>query len=102
MNHLAEEIYNINKQNGWNVLTPEDWKNEHKIPAKLALIHSEISEALEAFRAGDQVNFAEELADTIIRTLDCSHGLGFDMNWEIKKKLVKNRERGFRHGGKRV
>lgn len=74
----------------------------YRVPAVLALIHSEVSEALEAFRKDDRDNFAEELADVVIRTLDCAGGLGIDLEKAVLAKLEKNRGRGFRHGGKRV
>ena len=103
LNTLANEILEINRNNGWNVTTPEDWfENDYKIPAILALITSETSEALEAFRKRDSNNFAEECADQIIRVLDLTAGLGIDIDYQIKKKLEKNKTRGYRHGNKRV
>lgn len=103
LNALGKTIIEINRANGWNVTTPEDWyKTEYKIPAVLALIHSETSEALEAFRKNDRVNFEEELADILIRVLDCASGLGVNMDEAVADKLDKNRGRGYRHGGKRV
>jgi len=100
--NLGLEIIEINKANGWEVTTPDDWHDTYKIPGVLALIHSEVSEALEGFRANDKANFEEELADVIIRVLDCATGLDFDLDKAVNAKLKKNRERGFRHGGKRV
>ena len=102
LNELANEIVEINRANGWNVTKPEDWENEtYKIPALIALIQSEVSEALEGFRQNDKENFREELADTLIRVLDCAGGLGLDMDEAVRAKLEKNKTRGFRHGGKR-
>lgn len=102
LNQLGSEINEINRANGWQVCQPQDWQETYKIPGVLALIHSEVSEALEAFRKGDQANFSEELADVIIRVLDCAAGLGLDIDAEVFNKLQKNRQRGFKHGGKRV
>ena len=68
------------------------------IAARLALIHSEVSEALEALRVGDMDNFAEELADIVIRVGDTAGGLGIDLESEIKKKMEKNKARGYLHG----
>lgn len=100
--NLQKEIIEINRNNGWNVVTPEDWGNPYKIPAVIALITSELSEALEAFRTADRANFDEEIADTVIRILDLAEGLGIDLASEIINKLEKNRSRGLRHGGKRI
>ncbi len=102
LNELAEEIREINRKNGWNVTEPVDWLQTYKVPAILALIHSEVSEALEAFRRDDRVNFAEELADILIRVLDCAPGLGVDMDSAVRQKLERNKSRGYRHGGKKV
>lgn len=99
---LGREIIAINTANGWNVMQPEQWADTYKVPGVLALIHSEVSEALEAFRKDDKANFIEELADVLIRVLDCSEGLGMDIEAAIRAKLEKNKGRGFRHGGKRV
>lgn len=102
LNELGQEIVKINTANGWSVTTPESWGEQYKIPAVLALVTSEVSEALEAFRHNDLGNFAEECADTIIRVLDLAAGLGLDMDRAVREKLEKNKTRGHRHGGKRV
>lgn len=73
-----------------------------KIPAKLALVHSEVSEALMAYHVRDPGNFIEEAADVVIRVVDMTAGLGMDLGAAIEAKLAKNRTRGHRHGGKVV
>lgn len=66
----------------WDVRTDED------VPVRVALIHSEASEALEAHRNmvpfEDSVedfveNFIEELADVVIRVADLAGGLKLDI-----------------------
>lgn len=102
LKQLGQEINEINREKGWQVCKPEDWQDTYKIPGVLALIHSEVSEALEAFRKGDQANFGEELADVLIRVLDCASGLGLDLDTEVAQKIEANRQRAFKHGGKRI
>lgn len=101
---LGAEVVEVNANNGWDVATHETWYGEdiHRIPSKLALIHAEVSEALEAYRNNDRPMFDEEMADILIRLLDLSHGLGIDIGQETLLKLEKNRTRGHRHGGKKV
>lgn len=74
---------------------PDDY-----IPKCLALIHSEVSEALEAHRVGDMEEFGEELADIIIRIGDLAEHEGFDLTREIQEKMEKNEGRSYRHGKK--
>lgn len=101
---LGSDIVEVNRQNGWDVLDLSSWNSEqiYLIPTKLALVISEISEALEAYRNSDLELFKEEMADAFIRILDITHGLEIDIGGTILAKLDKNRTRGFRHGGKRV
>jgi hypothetical protein len=81
---------------------------------RIALIHSEASEALEEFRAGHaptEVYFNEdkpgkpegvpaELADIIIRVMDLSAFEGIDIGAAVAQKIAFNRTRSYRHGGK--
>lgn len=99
---LGAAIIAVNRDNGWDVATPASWDEKYKIPSVLALIHSEVSEALEAYRNHDKELFVEELADVAIRLFDLTHGLGISLAPAILDKVEKNRGRGFRHGGKKV
>jgi NTP pyrophosphatase (non-canonical NTP hydrolase) len=102
LNQLAADIRLGNQRNGWSPVRPTDWSDPHKIPALLSLVHSEVSEAVEAFRNDDRTNFDEELADVLIRILDLAHGMGIDIETTVQLKLDRNRHRGHRHGGKRL
>ena len=90
---IAKEIHENAKDHGW-------WDKQREIPELLCLVHSETSEALEAYRNHDKENFAEELADIVIRVFDMAEGLEVDIQAEILKKHEINKKRPFRHGGK--
>ena len=66
--------------------------------AVLALVHSEVSEALEADREGDTAGYAVELADIVIRVLDHAEEVGVDLEAEVLTKMEANRDRAYKHG----
>ncbi|MFA5871900.1 MAG: hypothetical protein WC858_04235 [Parcubacteria group bacterium] len=68
---------------------------EMNVPEKIALIHSEISEAYEAYRHKKfrgKDNFAEELADAIIRIIHLGGVYGANLEKEILKKMKTNQK----------
>jgi NTP pyrophosphatase (non-canonical NTP hydrolase) len=65
---------------------------------KLMLVVTELSEAAEAVRSGDNANFAEEIADAYIRLCDIVDATGIDIHAEIDKKMFKNEGRPVKHG----
>ena len=84
---LGEKAYTVNRNNGWDVFTPQDWGNDVsvlKLCANIALVHREIAEADEAVSANDIVELREEIADVAIRTASIAHGLGIDIDFNVK------------------
>lgn len=100
-NALAKEVNQTAKDKGW-------WEAERNDGEIIALMHSELSEALEAIRNGnppdDKIptfSGAEaELADVIIRILDMVVARDWRIGEAIVAKMAFNKTRPHKHGGK--
>ena len=74
------------------------WDKPREFGTVIALIHSELSEALEADRHNEKEHVAEELADVAIRLGDLCGGLEIDLESAILEKMEKNAARPRLHG----
>ena len=115
LDNIAADAWCVAEESGWhrslawNPALVNDWIHNRleaigydRVLANLALIHSEVSEALEAVRK-DPDHIGEELADVLIRTLELAHMLGIDIGPLTEAKMRQNRVRAdvpARAGGK--
>ena len=95
------------RSNGW-------WDEKVTIVELCALVHCEVSEAIECYRdrkvdmyyahdstpPGKPEGLPSELADVVIRVLDMCGRLNIDLEQAIAEKMIYNTKREYRHGGK--
>ena len=107
---LIQESHQTAKSKGW-------WDDpDRDVGELLALIHSEVSEALEVYRVkgkdsigenwldekGKPEGFTVELADVIIRIADLCGEFELDLEKSLTTKLSYNQTRPYRHGDKKA
>jgi len=104
---LVTESHSTAKSKGW-------WDEKINIGEKVALMHSELSEALEEYRShgekkvyqrksdGKPEGFIFELADTVIRIADLCGELDLNLEKALKTKMQFNKTRPYRHGNKKI
>ena len=121
---LTEEIRKLNKDKGWRKFDMKGAPREGPwFAAYIALIQSEASEALEAYRDkiwsgtkkvqtrkyGGKMVVAEvdkpigvgpELADVLIRILDTADIWDIDLVYEVNRVIEYGWTRPYQHGGK--
>lgn len=81
-----------------NTVNKGFWEKPREFGTLIALVHSELSEALEGHRKGDMENVAEELADVLIRIGDLCGGLKINLQRAVEEKMLKNKGRPYKHG----
>lgn len=99
---VAQEVNQIAIEKGW-------WKGERNEGELIALMHSELSEALEAIRNGNPpddkipefTGVEAELADVIIRIMDMAAAKSYRVGEAVVAKINYNKNRPYKHGGKK-
>src|SRR3972149_8818568 len=98
LNNLADKIHD-------NAVAKGFWQAERRFPEYLTLMHSELSEAYEAWRDGlpavspeGQDGWAIELIDCIIVILDVLAAHNVPIEALMHKKLALNKDRIYKHG----
>lgn len=108
IDQLADDISSTSETKGfWDIPNPEII-----IPIKLALLHSEVTEALDVHRNVyddseedpligmtdmQEQDFTEELADVIIRALDLAGYYELKVGDAVVAKIEKNANRPHKH-----
>jgi len=105
LQELQAAVSACNYAKGWR-------EQERSFGDDVALLHSEVSEALEAFRSygetsidgpdGKPEGVGAELADVLIRLLDTVDLRGIDLHAELVRKYRYNWTRSYRHGDKNL
>lgn len=98
---IAFRVHQMAVEKGW-------WESDRNDGEMLALMHSELSEGLEALRKDLQSDhipefkgIEEELADVIIRIMDFAFARKLHLSEAILAKIAFNATRPHRHGGKK-
>lgn len=111
----AEEFSEATFQDAWNAMADQVgrtatekgfWDDTQTDTHYICMMHGELSEAMEAIRAGNapdkhipDLNSAEvEFADVVIRIMDYAGKKGYRVGEAIVKKAAYNATRPYKHG----
>jgi len=103
VNKMKKQIHENAVNHGW-------WEGDREDGTCIALMHSELSECLEALRNGENLPdkhcpeysaVAVELADCIIRIFDYCGRKNIPIAEAIVAKHLHNINRPYKHGGKK-
>ena len=91
--YMQQEAYRNAKEHGFHAVGTT-------FGDRIAMIHSELSEAMEEARSSQVVRarIGEELADAVIRIGDLAAIQGIDLQSAIGEKMEKNKGRPLLHG----
>ena len=100
-NAKASEVNQTARDKGW-------WDKERNDGEIIALMHSELSEALEALRHGNPpddhlpefTGVEAEMADVIIRIMEFGVARGYRIAEAVEAKIAYNKTRPHKHGDK--
>ena len=95
LNRLGKVVLSLAEEKGFTY--PKNLMQSGKVLKHIALIHSEVSEAMEESRVPNLQKFKLEIADIIIRVIALATSLDINIDDVIIEKLLINQNRPYKH-----